>query len=39
MDVLGGQVTVVVGEETGTLTGPAVLVARGELDQAWWDSL
>ena len=39
VDVLGGQVTVVIGEEASTLTGPAVLVARGELDQAWWDSL
>ncbi|MFC5052233.1 diaminopimelate epimerase [Saccharothrix xinjiangensis] len=39
VDVLGGRVTVVVEEETATLTGPAVLVARGELDQAWWDSL
>ncbi|WNV83617.1 diaminopimelate epimerase [Umezawaea sp. Da 62-37] len=39
VDVLGGRVTVVVGEGTSTLTGPAVLVARGELDQAWWDAL
>ncbi|PRY30358.1 diaminopimelate epimerase [Umezawaea tangerina] len=39
VDVPGGQVTVVVGERTATLTGPAVLVARGELDQAWWDAL
>ncbi|MFD7658979.1 diaminopimelate epimerase [Actinosynnema sp. NPDC059797] len=39
VDVLGGRVTVVVEEETATLTGPAVLVARGELDRAWWDSL
>ncbi|GAA3851454.1 diaminopimelate epimerase [Saccharothrix violaceirubra] len=39
VDVPGGQVSVVVDEETSTLTGPAVLVARGELDQAWWDSL
>lgn len=39
VDVPGGQVTVVVEEETSTLTGAAVLVARGELDRAWWDSL
>ena len=39
VDVLGGQVTVVVDEDTSTLTGPAVLVARGELDQSWWDSI
>jgi diaminopimelate epimerase len=39
VDVLGGQVTVVIDAGTSTLTGPAVLVARGELDQAWWDSL
>ncbi len=39
VDVPGGQVTVVVEEDTSTLSGPAVLVARGELDQAWWDSL
>jgi diaminopimelate epimerase len=39
VDVPGGQVVVVVDEDTSTLTGPAVLVARGELDQAWWDSI
>ncbi|MFC6090462.1 diaminopimelate epimerase [Saccharothrix lopnurensis] len=39
VDVLGGQVTVVVEEETATLTGPAVLLARGELDRDWWNSL
>lgn len=39
VDVLGGQVSVVIEEESSTLTGPAVLLARGELDQAWWDSL
>ncbi|MBP2334464.1 diaminopimelate epimerase [Saccharothrix coeruleofusca] len=39
VDVLGGQLSVVVEEETATLTGPAVLLARGELDQSWWDSL
>ena len=39
VDVPGGQVTVVIDGHTSTLTGPAVLVARGELDQSWWDSL
>ncbi|GAA3458962.1 diaminopimelate epimerase [Saccharothrix longispora] len=39
VDVLGGQVSVVVEEEGATITGPAVLLARGELDQAWWDAL
>ncbi|KAA2254858.1 diaminopimelate epimerase [Solihabitans fulvus] len=34
--VPGGQVTVVVGDRVSTLTGPAELVARGELDLAWW---
>ncbi|WP_367130858.1 diaminopimelate epimerase [Saccharothrix sp. HUAS TT1] len=39
VDVLGGRVSVVIEEESSTLSGPAVLVARGELDQAWWDGL
>ncbi|QFZ17489.1 diaminopimelate epimerase [Saccharothrix syringae] len=39
VDVPGGRVSVVVEEETATLTGPAVLLARGELDQVWWDAL
>ncbi|TWP49113.1 diaminopimelate epimerase [Lentzea tibetensis] len=39
VDVPGGQVTVVIESTTSTLTGPAVLVARGEIDQAWWDSI
>jgi len=39
VDVPGGQVTVVIDGETSTLTGPAVLLARGELDRDWWDSL
>jgi diaminopimelate epimerase len=39
VDVPGGQVSVVIEEDTSTLSGPAVLVARGELDQAWWDAL
>lgn len=34
--VPGGTVDVEVTESTTTLTGPAVLVARGELDASWW---
>jgi diaminopimelate epimerase len=39
VDVPGGRVSVVIEEDGSTLTGPAVLLARGELDQAWWDAL
>jgi diaminopimelate epimerase len=39
VDVPGGTVHVSIGEQGSTLTGPAVLVARGELDHAWWDGL
>ncbi|RKT53350.1 diaminopimelate epimerase [Saccharothrix australiensis] len=39
VDVPGGRVAVVVREDGSTLTGPAVLLARGELDQGWWDAL
>jgi diaminopimelate epimerase len=38
VDVPGGQVVVTVGEGVSTLTGPAVLVARGELSDDWWAS-
>ncbi|SDC46974.1 diaminopimelate epimerase [Actinokineospora iranica] len=34
--VPGGSVRVTIGPDTSTLTGPAVFVARGELDQDWW---
>ncbi|MGH4012545.1 MAG: diaminopimelate epimerase [Pseudonocardiaceae bacterium] len=34
--VPGGQVHVSITEDASTLTGPAVLVARGRLDPAWW---
>lgn len=37
--VPGGKVRVEVGENSCTLTGPAVFVARGELDRAWWDGI
>jgi diaminopimelate epimerase len=29
-------VTVTVARGTSTLTGPAVVVARGEIDESWW---
>ncbi|MBB5156269.1 diaminopimelate epimerase [Saccharopolyspora phatthalungensis] len=32
----GGTVEVAVAATSSTLTGPAVLVARGHLDPAWW---
>jgi diaminopimelate epimerase len=35
----GGQVTVTIDADDSTLTGPAVLVARGELSDTWWTSL
>ncbi len=37
VDVPGGRVQVELGPEGATLTGPAVIVASGELDQAWWE--
>jgi len=37
VDVPGGRVRVTVDPDHATLSGPAVFVARGELDQAWWD--
>jgi diaminopimelate epimerase len=39
VDVPGGRVRVTVTPEQATLAGPAVFVARGELDQNWWDAL
>ncbi|MFI9386920.1 diaminopimelate epimerase [Kutzneria sp. NPDC052558] len=38
VSIPGGLVTVTIGEDESTLTGPAVLVARGELSDAWWSS-
>jgi diaminopimelate epimerase len=35
----GGCVRVEIGDATSVLTGPAVFVARGELDRAWWDGI
>ncbi|MGH3794430.1 MAG: diaminopimelate epimerase [Pseudonocardiaceae bacterium] len=34
--VPGGQVRVTVADDGSTLSGPAVLVARGRLDAGWW---
>ncbi len=36
VDTPGGPLTVWIGEGSSTLTGPAVVVARGELDEYWW---
>ncbi|MEV4314548.1 diaminopimelate epimerase [Actinocrispum sp. NPDC049592] len=38
VDIPGGQVTVEITEDGSTLTGPAVLVARGRLDPVWWSA-
>jgi diaminopimelate epimerase len=35
VDVPGGRLIVTLGETTSLLTGPAVIVAEGELDEAW----
>jgi diaminopimelate epimerase len=35
VDVPGGRLTVTLGETTALLTGPAVIVAEGVLDEAW----
>jgi diaminopimelate epimerase len=32
----GGQVSVTITESTSYLRGPSVLVAHGELSEAWW---
>lgn len=39
VDVPGGRVQVTIEEHGSRLTGPAVFVACGELDSAWWQSL
>jgi diaminopimelate epimerase len=36
--VPGGQVVVTVSADDSTLTGPAVLVATGELSSEWWQA-
>lgn len=37
--VPGGRVHVAISGEGSTLTGPAVLVARGRIDPGWWSSV
>jgi diaminopimelate epimerase len=39
VEVPGGRVRVTVSEGVSTLTGPAVLVARGLLDPNWWENV
>jgi diaminopimelate epimerase len=39
VDVPGGRLVVTLGETTSLLTGPAVIVADGELDPAWLSDL
>jgi diaminopimelate epimerase len=39
VDVPGGRLVVTLGETTSLLTGPAVLVADGELDKEWLSDL
>jgi diaminopimelate epimerase len=36
VDILGGRVEVTVSRGASTLSGPAEIVARGEIDEAWW---
>jgi diaminopimelate epimerase len=38
VEIHGGIVTVTVEKGASTLTGPAEIVARGELDEAWWSA-
>jgi diaminopimelate epimerase len=38
VQVPGGRVHVAITEHGSTLTGPAVLVAAGRLDPAWWST-
>lgn len=39
VDTPGGRLRVTVDDDTATLHGPAVLVAHGELNPLWWDSI
>jgi diaminopimelate epimerase len=36
VEIPGGVVTVTVSRGESTLTGPAEIVARGQLDETWW---
>jgi diaminopimelate epimerase len=35
VDLPGGRLRVILGRETSFLSGPAVIVAEGELDECW----
>jgi diaminopimelate epimerase len=37
VEIPGGVVTVTVARGASTLTGPAEIVARGQLDETWWE--
>ncbi|MFE5563578.1 diaminopimelate epimerase [Amycolatopsis japonica] len=39
VDIPGGRVVVEIRRGGSTLTGPAEIVARGELDESWWAGL
>jgi len=39
VEIPGGVVTVTVARGESTLTGPAEIVARGQLDETWWAGL
>ncbi|MFI5559565.1 diaminopimelate epimerase [Amycolatopsis japonica] len=39
VDIPGGRVVVEIRRGGSTLTGPAEIVARGELDETWWAGL
>ncbi|ANN21732.1 diaminopimelate epimerase [Amycolatopsis orientalis] len=39
VDIPGGRVVVGIRRGASTLTGPAEIVARGELDETWWAGL
>ncbi|UOX84982.1 diaminopimelate epimerase [Amycolatopsis sp. FBCC-B4732] len=36
VDIPGGRVEVTVSRGASTLSGPAEIVARGEIDESWW---
>jgi len=38
VDIPGGQVEVTISRGASTLSGPAEIVARGEIDEAWWEA-
>jgi len=38
VDIPGGRVEVTISRGASTLSGPAEIVARGELDAVWWEA-